>query len=69
MTQAHAQDFERKRKPGLAERDSEYNGSRGGEDSEDDDDEDEDEVGNEREDEVDVMDAAAILERHRSATG
>ena len=66
MTQAHAEDFERKRRPGVTGKDEIEH------DKEDDGDEgssDEDEYGEaDADDVVDVLDAEEILRRHRSAT-
>ena len=68
MTQAHAQDFERKRRPGVADEDAKYREGRPGESSEE---EDEEEVGGSDgsggDNQRDVLDAEGILERHRSA--
>lgn len=71
MGQAHAQDFERKRRPGILEPASPYHGARvaGEESSDDEDDEEAGERGDERRaDEEDIKDAEEILRRHRSAT-
>ena len=81
MGQAHAQDFERKRRPVAPEPASPYHGARTAEDSSDDEDEEvEAEEGDgaetegegegeaRMEDEEDVRGAQEILRRHRSAT-
>lgn len=77
MGQAHAQDFERKRRPVAPEPGSPYHGAATAEVSSDDEDEEvEVEAGHddqmdaeEREtDEQDVQGAQEILSRHRSAT-
>jgi len=65
MTQAHAQDFERKRRPGVVDEDAKYREGRQGESSEEEDDE---EDGTARDDGQDVLDAEGILERHRNGT-
>ncbi len=64
MTQAHAQDFERKRRPGVVDEDAKYREGRQGESSEE---EDEEEEGSAGDDQQDVMDAAGIVERHQGA--
>ena len=68
MTQAHAQDFERKRKPGLEQRESRFDSHQTGDVSSDDDEEDDEEEENEeaRMDRGDIMDAQGILRRQRS---
>ena len=82
MTQAHAQDFERKRRPEVPESASPYEAARTTqvESSDDEDEEEEGSVasaghaagedggGERRADEEDVQDAEEILRRHRSAT-
>lgn len=65
MTQAHAQDFERKRKPGLEQRESRFDVPRSGGASSDEDDDDEEEE-EEREDRGEVMDAQGIVRRQLS---
>lgn len=66
MTQAHAQDFERKRKPGLEQRESRFSVHQSAGASSDEDEEEEEEDEEERQDTVDVMDAQGILRRQRS---
>ena len=66
MTQAHAQDFERKRKPGLEQRESRFSVHQSAGVSSDEDEEEEEEDEEERQDTVDVMDAQGILRRQRS---
>ncbi|KAI9878541.1 MAG: hypothetical protein M1830_000595 [Pleopsidium flavum] len=66
MAQAHAQDFERKRKPdgvrdGIVGKDEVGEGGASS-------DEDDDEEGEDHETEQDVLDAAGLLKRHPSAT-
>ncbi len=79
MGQAHAQDFERKRRPVAPEPASPYQGARTADESSDDEDEEGDvgvDAGEEGEaeaeereiDEQDVQGAQEILSRHRSAT-
>ena len=79
MGQAHAQDFERKRRPIAPEPASPYHGARTAEESSDDEDEEveaEEGEGGESEgegearmeNEEDVQGAQEILRRHRSAT-
>jgi len=65
MTQAHAQDFERKRRPGVVDEDAKYREGRQGESSEEEDDEEDGTAGDNRQD---VLDAEGILERHRNGT-
>ena len=73
VTQAHAQDFERKRKPDAPESASPYHGARttAGVESSDDEDEEGEEGGegggDDEEDVQNVQDAGEILKRHRSA--
>ena len=82
MTQAHAQDFERKRKPDVPEVASPFDRARTTEVESSDEEDEEEEDGSEagarraaeqegdegrRADEEDVQDAQAILRRHRSA--
>ena len=62
VTQAHAQDFERKRRPGVVDEDDKYREDRQAESSEDD-----DEDGSSGDNQRDVMEAEVILERHRTA--
>lgn len=65
MTEAHAQDFERKRRPGVVDEDAKYREGRQGESSEEDDDEEE-EDGSAGDNRQDILDAEGILERHRN---
>ena len=81
IAQAHAQDFEKKRRPDVPESASPYHGARTGP-VESSDEEDEEEEGSEatgghaggeggeetRADEEDVQDVGEILRRHKSAT-
>ena len=65
MTQAHAQDFERKRKPGFADDDDKFRkDDRQGGSSEEEDEEEED--GTAEDDQQDVLEAEGILERQQS---
>lgn len=66
MTQAHAQDFERKRKPGLEQRQSRFDVPQTGGASSDEEEEDEEEDEEERADTGEIMDAQGILRRQRS---
>lgn len=68
MTQAHAQDFERKRKPGLEQRESRFESHQiGGASSDEDDEEDEEQANEEsRISRGELMDAQGILRRQRS---
>lgn len=68
MTQAHAQDFERKRKPGLEQREPRFDTHQaGGASSDEDDEEDEAEANEEsRISRGELMDAQGILRRQRS---
>lgn len=67
MTQAHAQDFERKRKPGLEQREPRFDNHQIGGASSDEDDEDEEEANEEsRISRGELMDAQGILRRQRS---
>lgn len=66
MTQAHAQDFERKRKPGLEQRESRFEVPQTGGASSDEEEDDEEEDEEEREDTGEIMDAQGILRRQRS---
>ena len=72
VTQAHAQDFERKRRPGVADDDDKYNKYRNaqeeGSSEEEDDEEEEGEDESSGENQQDLLDAEGILERHQSAT-
>ena len=69
VTQAPAQDFERKRRPGVVDKDAKYGDGQRGESS--DEDEDDEEVsgsnGSAGDNQRDLLDAEGILERHRSA--
>ena len=70
MGEAHAQDFERKRRPGASVPASPYqHGGAGPESSDEEEDEDEQEGGGEDEDDTarDVQAAESILRRHQSA--
>lgn len=76
MGEAHAQDFERKRRPVALEPASPYHGARTAEESSDDEDEEgeveggaegEEEAEVRMENEVDLQGAQEILRRHRSA--
>ena len=62
MAQAHAQDFERKRRPGVAGKEDEEKVQSGVNSSDEDEDEEVD-----VENETDMLDAGGILERRRSA--
>lgn len=66
MTQAHAQDFERKRKPGLEQRQSRFEVPQTGGASSDEEEDEEEEDEEEREDTGEIMDAQGILRRQRS---
>lgn len=66
MTQAHAQDFERKRKPGLEQRESRFSVHQSAGVSSDEEEEEEEEDEEDTQDTVDVMDAQGILRRQRS---
>lgn len=66
MTQAHAQDFERKRKPGLEQRQSRFEAPHSGGVSSDEEEDDEEEEEEDREDRGEIMDAQGILRRQRS---
>ena len=72
--QAHAQDFEKKRRPGGPEPASPYQGARTApESSDEEEEEDEEEAAGEegeeaRESAADMQDAGNIMRRHRSAT-
>ena len=72
VTQAHAQDFERKRRPGVADDDDKYNkygvNQQEGSSEEEDDEEEEGEDGGSADNQQDVLEAEGILERHQSAT-
>lgn len=65
MTQAHAQDFERKRKPGLEQREPRFEAHQGAPGSSDEDEEEEEEE-DEREERGEVIDAQGIVRRQRS---
>ena len=70
VTQAHAQDFERKRRPGVVDDDDKYNkyGLQQEGSSEEEDEEDDGENDSNGENRQDMLDAEGILERHQSAT-
>lgn len=66
MTQAHAQDFERKRKPGLEQRQSRFGAPHSGGASSDEEEEEDEEDEEDRQDTGEIMDAQGILRRQRS---
>ena len=63
MAQAHAQDFERKRRPGVVGKEDVEKEPSAGNSSDEDEEEDEVEADNA----ADMLDAGGILERRRSA--